>query len=470
MKKSKQETDGFVVASAIWYIIASVLGQGTVLLSTRLFTWAMPAEDWGIVQTYGAGVLIINTVIGLNLHISLRNSYSDFPNETKAFASSSLILSSFSCLLLSACAFLLLFAIGKRDLILLLVPALMQSYALFIINFYNAALAMEFRYKLRSFLLCAPNLVHTLLSILLVIFLPNTPALSKIWGNAIGLSFFALVLYCILLYRGKTLINMDYWRYGLSISLPSIAYSLSDLILMQCDRIMITVFISSAATGIYSNAYNIGSILWILSTATGSAWMPWFYRQMDQGKTSLVSSYSSIYIFLFTLAAIGLMLISPDLLKLLTSQEYWGGIVYLPPIIFSSFLMFLYSFPVNTEFYLKQTKPIAHNTIIASVLNLIGNWLLIPKFGPLAAAFTTVFCYVILFVLQWLSAKKMMPGLLRSAPFLLSTAVFAIVCVLFYFIADYRIIRYGLCFAVMLSAWAFLYKKKDFIRSIMKAE
>jgi O-antigen/teichoic acid export membrane protein len=353
---------------------------------------------------------------------------------------------------------------GYRESMGIIFLAFLQSYAVFAVNFYSAVLAMEYRFKLRSLLLFLPNTLHTLLSALVILSIPTiSPAMGKIWGNATGILLFAVFSYAAVALRGRAFIRPDYWKYGVSISLPSIAYSLSDLILMQCDRIMITAVYGAAETGIYSNAYNIGSILWVLSTATGSAWMPMFYRLLSGGKIKDIRTYASFYIAAFTVAGIGLLMISPELIKLLTPAEYWGGIYYLPPIIFASYTMFLYSFPVNTEFYYKKTKTIARNTIIVSALNVVLNAVFIRLSGPTAAAFTTVFCYSALFFLHWFAAEKLYPGLFPKTLFAIAASSFAAFALIFYAALESWIIRYGICTAILIiSAIAFIFYKDKF--------
>jgi O-antigen/teichoic acid export membrane protein len=396
-----------LLSSAVWYTVATVVGQGVVLISTRPFTEMMSAEEWGIVQTYLAVVLILNTIIGLNLHIGLRNSFTDFKGQTDGYASSSLFLSTLSFLAFLGVGNAAMGFANLGEWSLFIELALFQSFAVFVINFYTSKLAMEFGYKLRSVFLCLPNVAHTALSLLLIYVLKDMQAAdAKVLGNAIGLGVFALAGYVAVMRRGRLLVNTGYWKYGLAISLPSIAWSLSDLVLMQSDRVMISAIVGTAETGIYSNAYNIGAILWMLSTATGGAWTPWFYRKMDEKLLADVRTCAKQYTVLFSFGACGLLLISPEILRLLTPAEYWGGEAYLAPIIFASFVMFLYAFPASALFYFKKTGVIARNSIIASVLNVALNAAFIPVLGAAAAAYSTALCYCALFFLHWFAYRK----------------------------------------------------------------
>ena len=62
---------------------------------------------------------------------------------------------------------------------------------------------------------------------------------------------------------------------------------------------------------------------------------------------------------------------------------------------------------VNVEYYYEKTLFITENTIIAAGLNIVLNGLFIPKFGYMAAAYTTLFCYIVSFVLHTKYARKL---------------------------------------------------------------
>ena len=97
---------------------------------------------------------------------------------------------------------------------------------------------------------------------------------------------------------------------------------------------------------------------------------------------------------------VGLILISPEILKLLAPSAYWKGIILIPPLVLSNFVIFAYTMYVNIEYYYEKTIVITVNTIIAAGMNIVLNGLYIPKFGYTAAAYTTLFSYAVSFALH----------------------------------------------------------------------
>ena len=53
--------------------------------------------------------------------------------------------------------------------------------------------------------------------------------------------------------------------------------------------------------------------------------------------------------------AIGLLTISPEVVKVLSPKTYWTGIGYVNLIVIASFLIYLYAFFTTYLMYLKKT-------------------------------------------------------------------------------------------------------------------
>ena len=72
------------------------------------------------------------------------------------------------------------------------------------------------------------------------------------------------------------------------------------------------------------------------------------------------------------------------------------------------FFLFLYTIPVGVEYYFKETKYIGATTFIAAAINVGTNYLFIKEYGYVAAAYTTLLSYVVMFALHWFIAKRIM--------------------------------------------------------------
>lgn len=107
------------------------------------------------------------------------------------------------------------------------------------------------------------------------------------------------------------------------------------------------------------------SAIW---TALNNSWVPFYYELSRQKKYSEMMSKAKNYIELFTILCIGFILLSPEVFHIFASKEYWNGTRLIPIFAIGFFFMFMYSFPVNYEFYNKKTRLIAFGTFLQPLL------------------------------------------------------------------------------------------------------
>ena len=140
------------------------------------------------------------------------------------------------------------------------------------------------------------------------------------------------------------------------------------------------------------------------------------------------------------------------------SADYQTGKYFLPWIIFGCYFIFLYSFPVNYEFYVKKTNYIALGTSFSAVINLVLNYIFIPKYGSFGAALTTLASYFFLFVFhEIITRKKLNYKLFSPVQYICRIAVITISCFVYTKVVDIIWIRYMIItvLAVVFFAGAF---------------
>lgn len=438
-----EQQNKFLKAS-IFYLLGNIVGQGIVLLSSAIFTRIMDKEAYGLVNTYSAWVLVLNTFIGLNLFITVRNAYIDYREEYEKFTSSilSLSLKAFVGFMVVIILTVKMFALNV-DIFVILIAGI-QAISVHTVNYQMAIYSMKNDYVKRTLLMVLPNIVHTILSIILVYVYTQNQYYAKIVGNAVGIFLFALLAIVEIFKKNWPEVNKEYYRYALAISVPAIFYTLSDLILMQSDRIMITNMVGAKETAVYSLVYNIGSILIALYTAINGAWTPWFYQKLAMADFEAVCKVQKKYILLFFTISVGVLNVSPEVIKILSPKSYWGGINYVNLIVISSYLIFIYSFFTTFLMYHKQTTRIAINTIISAMLNIIMNYFLIIKFKSIGAAYATIVSYAILFALHFAAIRKEDRKNFAFLDMIISVIAICVYGCIFFLIKDLWIIRYAI--------------------------
>ena len=97
---------------------------------------------------------------------------------------------------------------------------------------------------------------------------------------------------------------------------------------------------------------------------------------------------------------------APEAVAILGGDAYADSVYCVPPIALGIVCQSLYTHYVNIELHLKQTKYVSAATIFAACINLVLNAIMIPKYGYVAAAYTTLFSYMVLMVTHYLITIK----------------------------------------------------------------
>lgn len=445
--------------AGVFYLLGNLFNKGIAFLTIPIFTRIITTYDYGIVNTYASWVGIASITLGMTFHMSIRSAFTDFNKDIDNFISSISLLSIFSALGISVLILAICLLLGVDVNIVLVIMCLVQGFFMSVIENYNMYYMMKVDYIKRTLLMIFPNLLITISSILVIMLIMNNNLyMGKIVPSFLINMCFGMILLIIIFKKSKVSINKQYWKYALRISLPIIVHGLSLNILSQSDRIMITAIVGASEAGVYSLIYNISVIAIVVYASLDGIWIPWFVKKMDNRENDQINEMVNSYLLVISMVTVIIILISPEVLKLMAPKEYWGGSVIIPPIVISSFVISIYGLYVNIEHYYKKTQKIAYNTIIAAVSNIVLNIIFIPIFGSFAAAFTTLLCYLLSLVLHYKSAKKLENKLL-PVKIMFKPLIFILFSVLnFYVFMDNYLIRWSIL--ILIISFTILMKRK----------
>ena len=140
---------------------------------------------------------------------------------------------------------------------------------------------------------------------------------------------------------------------------------------------------------------------------------------------------------------------APEIVRILATDEYLSAKYIMPPIAAGVFMISISNIYSNILVYYKKTTYIMYASIIAAVANIILNYLFIGKFGYMAAAYTTLFSYIILAILEFLWAEnfdkknnKAESSLYDNKTLLLLSIGTVVFCMFGLLLYRYNILRY----------------------------
>ena len=174
---------------------------------------------------------------------------------------------------------------------------------------------------------------------------------------------------------------------------PIFLSSLMVVIFSYTDRIFLNYFNGLSDVGIYSLGFTIGQSLSMVNDAISLAFYPQVMKMLnleyEKGIKSITKIAIIYYLFL-TILATTLAFLAPFVIKLISNKQYYNSSDVVS-IIFIAFLIGgFYKIPTMILSFHKITKFYPILSFFAFGINSILNYIFIPKFGILGAAFATL--------------------------------------------------------------------------------
>jgi O-antigen/teichoic acid export membrane protein len=152
----------------------------------------------------------------------------------------------------------------------------------------------------------------------------------------------------------------------------------------------------------------------VIANSLDNVWCPWFYEQMNGGNKKKIKEVGSLYMILMLAFSVAVILVCPEMIFVLGAGKYKAAAYCAVPIIASGYFAFLYTLPAAVEYFHEKTSFIAMGTAGAALMNIVLNAIFIPRYGYVAAAYTTLATYLLYFTLHYLLARVIQKEFLFS--------------------------------------------------------
>lgn len=377
-------------------MVSTFLLTGISIITLPLFSGLLGTSGYGVMSTYNVWTQVLTIVAGLNTYSTIVYARVKFPEEEQLRYQSAVMTLSLTAVFL--CSLLILAFAGPISSVLklsygLMVMLVVQSFGSFCLNFMNTKLQYELKAGKNLVLSLLTVGISLPLSLWLVLSMPQEERyIGRILGNVITYGVLGTVVCGYILVKGKTFFRWEYWKFALKLVLPLIFMDLSYLVLGHSDQVMVRDYMGDSAAGIYGFAYTFGGIIFTIFTALNRSWVPFFFDSMKAGDTERVHSQAKNFLELFTVLAMGFVLLNQEVFRLFGDRAYWDGSILVPLFTAGYYFNFLCTFPVNYEHYNLKVKMVSAVTILSSILNIGLNYVLIRKMGMMGAVTATCIC------------------------------------------------------------------------------
>ena len=454
------------IKAGIWYTISSLLIRAVGILTAPLFTRLLSPADYGHVSLFTSWQQILYVFFSLCLSYSIGRAKIDFRDDFENYLSSIQLLSS----LFGLCVFLLILPcvdsvaewMGMNPYLLISLMVYLIFYPS--IEYVQAKIRFEYRYK-ESVAIAVFNTIGTiLLSVIFILYHGvETRYIGRIEGQLLSSFVISLICFVYLYKRSSNFFNITYWKYALKYSLPMIPHGLAMILLAQIDFIMILKYAGDTDAGIYSFGYSYGLILSVLVNAVLQAWQPWLYSSIEQRKYTEIRRSNEKLNYFIIVAALVFILLTPEAIMILGAREFWNSKECVPPIVIGTFFQYIYGCFVFVELYQKKTTVVAIGSVVAAIINIVLNYIFIPIYGYLAAAYTTMVGYLFLLIFHWIVVKLIFKHpIFNTFQLCLIIFLMTIIGCVAVFTFESILLRYV---ALIIVLAAYLYINRDIVRS-----
>lgn len=435
-KRLKSGNLGEVLSHAKNYLAGNVATKAIGFISMPVFTRLMDEKDYGIVAVYMAALGIIAPISTFNATDSISRYYYEKGKSDFGHFLSSII----QFLLLIQAPLVILFLVFRESFMAW--PGIPVSLSLFLLlGLFHKEVQKVFRGILVSRKMSKPyvkvNVFQSYggfgISWLLLVVASGSRYFLRIAGVVFTQVISAFwMLWRIWRYINWQKINWSHVRYSLHFGLPRLPYVLSGVILSQFDRIMLSNISGAGQAGLYSVGYNVGGLSMLMIGAITPALMPNFYQMMNEARHRAVDKLNRKILWIICGGGIGLMLFGGFLLRLMADERFYQGAEVVPAIVMGYMFYALAGVYNRFSGYYKMTILQSLGALLAGGLNILLNYLWIPKYGIMAAAYATIVAYATQALLTWVLVRFIAKGHVSGlgqfwAPITLALLAFGII-------------------------------------------
>lgn len=193
-------------------------------------------------------------------------------------------------------------------------------------------------------------------------------------------------------------------------ALPLVPVIIVNWILSLSDRYILLYFWNEEAVGIYGIAQRFANILNIIVSSVATGFVPFAFNNFQQKDAN--EKYRIVLNYVFIVLAIIVAIISTfssPIIKIMADERYYSSYMLVQPLMFGQ-LCYSISTIIGYGFaYVKKSKYFIIPSSIAALLNIVLNFIYIPKYGAYAATLTTLCGYLVMMIVTYFLSEKVYP-------------------------------------------------------------
>ncbi len=379
-----------------WLFFDKVLRMGVGLLVGVWVARYLGPEQFGLFSFASAFVGMFGAVAGLGLQsIVVRDIVRDpaCKEETLGTAAVLQLLGGF---LSYGCVLGAIFMMRPEDTLAMLLVAILGSIMLF--RFSDVALYWFESQVLSKYIVWVQNGCFLIFAAIKVgLIASNAPLLAFAWATAAEALIVALLIFFMLGLRGPKLQQLRFSllraKALLADSWPLLLSAMSIMVYMKIDQIMLGQMLGDDAVGIYSAAVRISEVWYFIPMMIVASVFPSILEAKKRDEAQYLQRLQRLYdlmVWMSIVIALPMTFLSAPIVVALFGEAYVDSGAVLAIHIWASVFVFLGV--ASNQWFVAENRQILgfQRTFIGLIVNIILNYILIPRFGVIGAAVATL--------------------------------------------------------------------------------
>ncbi|MGF1587432.1 MAG: oligosaccharide flippase family protein [Bacteroidales bacterium] len=408
-------SNNLIKNSSIYFIgsfVSSVLG----IILLPVYTKHMSVEDFGIVSSMKVLIAILTIFFTFAIEKSVYRLYFEYKTqeEKKQFFGTVYISVFMFSLVFSILLFLFNDIISNVYTKLSFYPYFVLAISYTFFHSFSLVPIIYFQIIQKPYQYIGLTLLKLLTNNLLIIYFvvfKEHGAIGYLGANMLAVVIDLPIFLFIIIKTSSFSFTSSIFFSILKYSFPLIPSQAAAIVISMSDRIFIERYHTLSDVGVYSLAYRIGTLIIFFTGAFYKAYNPYFYKIANSTPPDIAKNLlqKTNHSFIFGSLFLGfcLALFSNEIIDIFFDVRYANAKNIIPIIAVGYAMSQTFDGLFNLSLYqAKKTSFIFYSAILGAFVNIGFNFLFIPHYGMLGAAYATVFTFFFTFNIKYLFVKK----------------------------------------------------------------
>jgi O-antigen/teichoic acid export membrane protein len=396
---------------SLTYGLASLLSKGLAIFLLPIYTRVLTARDYGAYDLLLTLGTLANLIVALEISQGLARYWADTKDQDgrRKMAGTALWFSGgmyglFLVLGLVFSAPLSRWFLGAEGFL----SAFQLGLGFIAANGIYYLLLNQFRWELRSSAYAVASFAFafaTLVFAVIFCFWLGMGLEGVMLSQLLAASCAALLSWGMLRSSFTWSFDARFLRRMLAFSAPLVPAGLAIFISLYVNRVALSHYASLDEVGLFGIASRLAGVAGLIMVGIQSALTPLVYQHFQESETpARIAMLFNWFLAVAMVACLGLTLTAEKLLLIFTTPEYMAAaslVAYLAPaLLLSQMYIFAPGIGIRKKTYWQLLV-----AILAAGVSMLGNWLLVPRWGGTGAAVATLLSALVFFV-AWVGVSQ----------------------------------------------------------------